>query len=252
MEFLNYFVQLYKGKYNLLTHLTLFSMCGLAVVCGNNVLSYKIGTWYGSYFGFSSSNDFVISICALTSIMLFLFIPSYGFVYANHLQNSDDNNLPSLSLNAYIVMLKVLPVLCLWTLYGFVAYLLSAYVINLGHLAFVVYNILMLLLLPFATTVLIKFSADFKYSADILNPFLAFKKVDFHLYKLYLFALMISILILGLFFLCINIVKNSVIFSDIYRVLGIKILGLCIFYYFLNVIYLAYIKGVVSIIKDKK
>ena len=121
---------------------------------------------------------------------------------------------------------------------------------DLTRVNLIVDSLILLFLLPYVSLVLISFAKSFKYSLDFFNPFKALKNVDKYLGRVLKLILKLFVIFFVVGFLIYLALSQSIKVYNVHWQLGLRIFILAIWYYFVNLTKLVYIKGVCEIIKN--
>jgi len=249
MNIFCYIKDLFASKNNLLMQVIIFSISGIIAICLNNCLGAVIGSYYESFLGYAPVSNIEQIIDFILAIMLILLMFSYGYVYSSRFLNTEGSlNLPEVTMTSYIVLIRIIPVIVVWLFYFWAAFILGKFLFAKNGLLLVIFEFLVLLLLPSVFLLLVSFSKDFMYRKIFFNPFIIFSIIKKYMLKNF-------IILIQVFFL--NIVSLALVIGVFYIAskfklplsqVCIRILGLCIGVYLINIINLAYMRGCAGLI----
>lgn len=250
MNIFKYIKGIYQGKKNLSNHITLFSIFGIMTIVLNNYIASNLSSMYASYLGFAPSTNLEIYIDVIIGVMLLIFSVGYFYEFV-HNTYSEADNLPEISLKPYADFLRMLPIILMWINYMAFFALLGFHMFRIDSPMFAVYYALLVCLIPFIDIILMLYAKDFKFTFDAINPLKLVKVID----KTFgsVVVLSVKLLIVSIIPVCLIylLFRYSVLVKNSFVQLGLRLGGVCISVYLVNVLRYIYSIGCVEIIKNK-
>ena len=253
MDFVSYFKQLYSGEGVLRKHLLLFAVAGIMALLLNNVASSYTNTLLSDSITIAPMSVQEIIIDFAFGGILWLHIFGYEYKFLSNIMNDKPITLPEFDSEVFITFCRMLPMFFVWQLYFvFVFYMTLSYTISSKSLLYYfLIGSLMLFVTPFVFMIYVKFSKDFKYSTEILEPWHIAKYIDKGLVDVVIwsvkfasYALIPAAFMVGYMDWAINITL------PIPRLVA-YLIGLCAGSYIFIIFKLIYGIGMANIVKEK-
>lgn len=250
MDIFNYLKTIYQSKISIYNHVTLFSLLGIMTISLNSYLAFLFGNLFGDFLGFAPSTQFEIFLNLFVGLSIMCFSVGYYYKYINNMFNNN-YALPELTLSAYIVFFRCIPLFFVWFFYLLVLSCIGFLLLPFNTFLFHLFFTIILCLIPFIGLVFISFSKDYKYRADLFNPFIILWILDKSLGSVIFLTCKIIILailpVLGIY----TLFNYAAVVGDVMYKLGLRLLGICISVYCFTVLSYIYTMGLVKISKEK-
>lgn len=254
MEVLNQLKSIYKGKNALSNHITLFAILGIIVILLNNIVAaWGASAMFFDFFAVAPSSRFELWISLTACLVLIIYLFGYDCKFLNYRYTNDYGELPPFDLVPMTLFFKSFWIFILWNLYYLVALAFGIMFILPTNNSILIYLLSSLLVcsIPFMNLILVKFTADFKYSKDVLLPSSIFRYID----KCFLpvVGAMVGIFILSLVPCCVAffVAKWAHKISVEPLRLSIYLANVCIFVYLIAILKFVYWGTFVKIIKSR-
>ncbi len=252
MNIFSYIKDLFTSKNNLLMQIIIFSISGIIAICLNNCLGVLIGSYYESFLGYAPVSNIEQTVDFLLAVMMTILMFSYGYVYTSRFLNTEGSlNLPEITMASYIVFVRILPVIVVWFFYFWIILVLGNFLLAKNSLLYLLFEFLLLVLFPSIFLLLVSFSKDFLYKKVFFKPFTIFLILKRYGWKNIILLFQVLVLNLISLAMVIGIFYIAAKFTAPLTQVCIRIFGLCLAVYLINIINLAYMRGCAGlIVKD--
>jgi hypothetical protein len=249
MNILQSIKNLYKGEDKIAIHTSVFALTGITAIAFVNIASIFLG--HSIYSIFSVPKDAEAIIYSIIGITIFIFFTGYKFKYVNRLFADENSALPSVSLDCFTIFAKIFPIIFLWAIYTFIFYIIAGTILGVTVLKGILPTFLAILLFPFLNAIIVLFSENFEYKTCFTNPLLIFSimKRTFVPIFSWIFQFLILFIIVSLFFKFMfqyTYSSHTKLFQ-----LSLTLILTCISGYVQEIMNLAYLNGIVNILKEK-
>jgi len=249
MIVLKHLKDIYSGK-NLYKQITIFSILGIMTIVLNNYAASFLGNIFTFNMGFAPSTQTELYFDLFLGILLLLYSMGYFYKFVNE-SFSTQTHMPEVSLDAYYILIKMIPMILIWFGYLLLAAMLGFCIFRIGSPLFCIYYSILICIIPFISIILFNFANGFKYTFSGINPFSVIKIMDKTLGNVMLLTVetlilsIIPVLIVWLFFHYAPIVKDEMLG------LSLRLGGICVGVYFAYIIQIIYAAGLIKIAEQK-
>lgn len=248
MNILKSIKNLYKGENRIAIHTSVFALAGIVAIAFVNIASLFLG--HSIYSIFSVPKDQEAIMYSIIGIMIFIFFTGYKYKYAHQLFQDENSGLPSVSMDCFAIFAKIFPIIFLWGAYTFIFFIIIGTIFGAITIKGAIPALIFTFLIPFVNAIIILFAEKFEYSSVFANPLLVFKimKKTFTPIFLWIFQFVILFIII---LICFKYSFNYAYTHQtrLYQLITTLFLT-CLSGYIQEIFYLAYINGVVKILKD--
>ena len=248
MNIINSIKNLYKGENKIAIHISVFALAGIVAIAFVNIASLFLGHSIYSIFSVPKDQDAIMY--SIIGIMIFIFFTGYKYKYANLLFKDENTELPSISMDCFAIFAKIFPVIFLWGTYAFLFFVLLGTIFGIIAIKGIIPILFTIFLIPFINAVIILFSEKFEYRAIFANPIFIFKIIKKTFKPIILWLIQFAILYV-IVLICFKYLFNYGFTHQtrLYQLISTLFLT-CLSGYVQEIIYLAYINGIVKILKE--
>ena len=250
MNVLSYLKEIYCDRKSLFIHVSLLSLVGIMAISGCEYLSYLLGNIFSSFLGYSSANHYILSLEMFILLMLLIYFSGYLFKSSNAFF-TQEAKLPDLSLSAYQVFVKMVPVFVVWIIYLLISLVFLVFAFRPDTILFYTYISIVLCLLPFISLIWVLYSKDLELNRKYFSIKFLCNVID----KTFLSVvnLVVQTIILGI--IPISIISYVIKYSNTVKStslqLGLRLGSICLSVYILYILLLVFNLGLVNISKKK-
>ncbi len=242
---------LYLDKEGLNIHVSIFALLGIMTLSLNNVLLSYTGNVYSNYLGFAPTNKFELVLDLFFGLLLFLFFVGYLGQVVQDSFSAGTKGLPKVSLSAFSLFVRTLPIIIVWSVYLLFMVLLGAVIVPYPSSLFYIYYSLLICFIPFIHIILVMFTEKCEIKPEYFSPALLLKVMDNTLGAVILLSVQILILALLLYGVIYAVFHFANDFRSPYIQLSFRMAGLCLSVYFINIVTYIYVKCLVNIVQNK-
>ncbi len=249
MDIWNYLKNIYSGRENLLTHIILFSLCGILAVVFSKFSASYLGIFY---LGYPLTSGLMTYVCSFLMIIISMFMFGYIYSYSNALFKDPKSKLPDVNSEVYVAFFKMLPIVLFWFLIIIMLIFLGLSIFSLQSepIKSFVYNFLLLFLFPYINVIFVLYSKDFNLKPALYKPLNFIKiirKIGFPITVLVFKCIILLYVIVEIVLKLLSLSSNI---TDINTCIGIRILILSMAFYLISVLNYIYVSGVVKSTED--
>lgn len=230
-------------------HITLFSIVGILTIVLNDFFAFIVGMEIPKWF--VSPQDWVSAIAFPVAILIFVFLYGYYFKYANSLFKDDNAVIPEVSLNCFMVFVKMLPVFLFWNIYMFAGIFIGIALFKLGSLSSYIYFSLLSITGIFVNVIYILYAKELKPE----KRFFTLNFLKNIIIKTFWNVINVSIQVVVMFgaaiYLFYKYYTHLAIIKDHEHYFCATLFGMCFTAYIISLIHLYYVKKLVKIAKNK-
>lgn len=250
MKVFEYLRNIYTGKNNLNNHISIFLLSGIMALCLNQKFESIFEGFINGYFGYSTSNEFLIYGSFVIGLVLFIFFTGYYYENIHNFYN-DKKTLKDFSLSSFIIFVKMLPLFIVWGMYFSLFIAIGYIAFDMSNALFYLYFGILFCLPPFISIIYTIYAENFEYKIKYFNPLFLLSIINKCFIAIIRLIFELAILsILPIIFLQ-SVFKYNILIKNTETQLTIRLLTLCTSVYFTQILYYLFSQGLIDIIKNK-
>jgi hypothetical protein len=171
MDVIKNFKQLFCGKYEMVTQISLFAIVGMASLAFVKDFASWINLMFEHTYVSVPKDDMSVWRYSFTSLLLTLYLLGYGLNLIHNRILGEKHILPQISLSPFVYLFKSFPVICCWIFYYFAIFIAGVIVlINLRLTLFLyLFTSIMICLIPFVMVVIAEYTTSLEYHKSNFN-----------------------------------------------------------------------------------
>lgn len=242
--------KLFLTKHNWITQLSIFAIAGLGAISFVNTVSLFFPNSFYNIFA-PVKNDTTGAVFAILGLMIFIFFTGYKYKFTSQILKDGSIDLPSISLDCFVIFSKVFPLFLVWAIYLFLLCFAGDLLFGYPSIEGLFIVLLTLVFLPFIHLIFVVYSENFTYKKEFFNPVFMFKLIKTTYAQIILLIICTGIILYTGSSLTQYIFSHIPNFDFKYSEVKYALLTICICWYFQEVLSLAYFQSVAHIIKQK-
>lgn len=242
--------KLYSTKHNWITQLSIFALTGLGAISFVNTVSLLLPNSFYNIFA-PVKNDAIGSVFAILGLMIFIFFVGYKYKFTNQILKDGSIELPSISLDCFVIFSKVFPLFLVWAIYLFLLCFAGDLLFGYPSIEGLFIILLTLVFLPFIHLIFVVYSKNFTYKQEFFNPIFMFRLIKMTYIQILLLIISTGIILYAGSSLTQYIFSHIPNFDFKYFEVKYALLTICICWYFQEVLSLAYFQSAGHIIRQK-
>jgi len=261
MKAIKYLKQIYSGPKALENHIMLFSVIGIFAILANNIISAIGSNIFLELFTVAPAARNELYLDFYFGIFFCALLFGYQYKFINSFMQNGNAEIPEIDYKSFGFFFKIFPLFILWQIF-FIIPLVGGFLLlrkiqgstslDDFRIYYYIFEAVMLLILPFISMILIKFTSNLKYEKELFNPFILLKYIDKSLGKVLVWILEFSLFAVLPIVVLIALVEDLFILkSELHRLI-MYLATICAGGYILTVMKYVFLCGLGDILKSEK